>query len=89
MQYELPVDGLVAHYRDRPVHDGQDRVLSDDLTVSFVLGVDGHTGVAQHGLRPGGGDGDERLGVVFQGIADVVELAVNVLVVNFQVAEAG
>ena len=94
---ELRLDGFVADDGDGPVHDGQEGLLAHVGGVAGVFGMDGHAGVAEHGLRAGGGDGDvapifalrERENGVGQGIADVVELAVLFLVFHFQVGEGG
>ena len=86
---ELRVNGFVAHHRDDAAHDGQDDVATPDAVVAWVVGVDGYAGVAQHRLRAGGGDGHGPVGVILQRVADVVELSVHVLVVNFQVGEGG
>ena len=86
---ELHVDGVVPHHRYLPVHDGQDGLPAPYAVVARVVGVDGHCGVAQHGLRPGGGHGHPGGRVAGQRVADVIELAVDVLVIDFQVGQGG
>ena len=82
---ELRVNGLVAHHRDDAAHDGQYGVAAPDAVISRVFRMHSDPGVAQHGLRASGGYGHGPAGVVFQRVADVVEMPVHVLVVNFQV----
>ena len=58
--------------------------LADQVPVALVVGMDGHGGVAQHRLDPGGGDDDAVLAVA---VADRDELAVDLLVVDLDVGE--
>ena len=83
---ELHLDGLVAHDGYGPVHDGQHGLLAHEGGVAGVFGVHGHAGVAQHGLGTGGGHGYPAA-AVGQGVADVVELAVLLLVFHLQVGQ--
>ena len=48
-----------------------------------------HARVAQHGFGAGGRYGDVAAGLVFQRIADVVELAVDIVVVHLKVRQGG
>ncbi len=56
---ELPVHVGVGDHGNHPVHQGQHHALSNQMAVSFILGMDGYGGIAQHGLRTGGGKGQE------------------------------
>ena len=47
----------------------------------------GHAGVTKHSLGTGGCNRDERLGVILKWVTDVVEIAIHILVINFQIAE--
>jgi hypothetical protein len=56
--------------------------------VASVGWVDGDGGVAEHRLGAGGGD-DDRAGAVGEGIADGVELADALFVLDFEVGDGG
>ena len=79
---------LVAHDGDLPIHDRQDTGLADELLEVLVLGVDGHAGVAHHGLRAGGGHHD-LAAAVRQRIADVPQMTGLIHVLHLGVAEGG
>ena len=55
---EFQADRMVRHDGDAAAHDGQHGPASLQRQVAGVFGVHRHAGVAQHGLRPDGGDGD-------------------------------
>ena len=65
---------------------GRITAVAAQVPVALVLGVHGHGRVAQHGLGPGGGDGDAA-GAVREGVADVVEVAVDLLVLDLEVGQ--
>ena len=70
------------------IQQGQDHVLSDNRAVALILGVNADAGVTQHGFRTGGGD-DDLTGAVFQGIADVPQMAGLIHIFHFCVAKGG
>ena len=70
------------------IQQGQDHVLSDNRAVALILGVDADTGVTQHGFRTGGGD-DDLAGAVFQGIADMPQMAGLIHIFHFRVTKGG
>ena len=76
----IPNDGNL------PVHQRQDHCRSGQVCVAFVVGVDGHGRVAQHGFRACGGHGDRTAAVGIR-VADMVEMAVEVLVLHFEIGE--
>ena len=63
--------------------------MSDEIGEAFVFGVDCDGGVAEEGLGAGGGNGEMAGRVKGVGIADVVELAIDLLVDDFEVGEGG
>ena len=65
---------LVAHDGDLTAHQRQNAGLADEVLELLILRVDRYTGVAQHGLRTGGGD-DDITAAVAQRIADVPQVA--------------
>ncbi len=79
---------IVAHDRDLPVHDGQDALFANEMSELFVLRVDGHAGIAHHGLRTGGGD-HQIAAAVGQGIADVPHMAGLLGIFHLRVREGG
>jgi hypothetical protein len=85
----LRVGVLVGDHRDRAPDQGQHHALADQVAVSFVFGMDGNTGVAQHGLRPG--RGDHHIAAVLAGdrISDVPELALHLALLHFEVGDRG
>ena len=85
---ERGIDMLVGDDRQNPVGQGQPDLLADEFLESFILGIDRHGRVAQHGLRPGGGHG-QGAGTVGQGISDVVQGPRNVPVLHLQVGQGG
>ena len=83
---ELGVDRGVGHHRDLPADERQDERPADGGGVALVVGVDGHAGVAEHRLGPGGGHADRPV-TVGERIPDVDELAVDVLVLDLDVGQ--
>ena len=65
---------IVAHDGDLAVHNGQDAGLADQVLEFLVLRVHRHAGIAEHGLRPGGGDHDVTA-AVRQGVTDIPQIA--------------
>ena len=55
-------------------------------SITLVLGVDRHRGVAQQGLGPGGGHGEVAV-ARGQGIADIIEVAVVGVVLHLQIGQ--
>ena len=79
---------LVGHDGNAAAHQRQDDVLTDQILVALVGGVDGHGGIAQQGLGTGG----SHLHVsaaAHQGVTDVPEMAVLLLVVHLGVGDGG
>ena len=85
----LGVGIFVRDDGEPPAHDGQDRELADEIPVAFVIGMDRHRGVAQHGFQPGGRDRDRPPLPVFDGIGDVPELALDFPLFDLEVRDRG
>ena len=79
---------FVGHDGQLSANQGQDGVFAHQVLIALVVRVDGHAGVAQHGLGAGGGD-DELLIGVLDGIADVPEVAGHILVFHLRVRQGG
>ena len=83
---ELHLHIVVRDHGDFFVHDGQDHLLAHQVRVTLVRGVHSHAGIAQHGLRPGGGH-HHTLAAVGTGITDMPQVAGHILVHHFSVAD--
>lgn len=71
---ELHVDVVIGDEGDLLFGKRADGVFADEVTVAWVVGVDGDAGVAHEGFRTGGGDFDEAAGFAGDGVAHGVEL---------------
>ncbi len=85
---ELQINVIIGDHGNRPVREGQGDLAADDGCVALVFGIHGHSGVAQHGFRAGGGDDQVSL-AVGKGIADVPELARLIGVFHLVVRQGG
>ena len=79
---------LVAHDGDFLIQQGQDHVAAVEVLVALVLGVDGHGGIAQHGLGTGGGQLQLLTGLL-DGVQQVPEVAVLLLILHLGVGDGG
>src|SRR5438132_10050460 len=87
---EFPIhQNWVSHDWDSAVSQRQLDLLPDEAVVTWVFWVDGNAGVPQHGLRPRRRDGQMRSWILRQRIADVVELAGGVPVLDLDVGKRG
>ena len=84
----LGVRIFVGDDRDRAVHDRQAHGAADQRLVALVRRMHGNGGVAQHGLRPGGGDHD-LAGAVLQRIGEVPVEAIDLAGLDLQVGDGG
>ena len=78
---------LVGDDRDQPACQRQAHQFAHQGLVAFVVRMDGHGGVAQHGFWPCGGHDDEPLGIIRQRVFDVPEIAFELDTLDFQVAD--
>jgi len=85
---EILVHVFVGDDRHQAAGDGQLDQLADQVGVALVFGVHHHGGVAQHGLRPGGGH-DQGFVRTFDGVTDVPHEAVFFLALDFEVGHGG
>ena len=65
------------------------REAAVQVAVALVLGMHGDAGVAEHGLGPGGGDGDELAVAALDRVAEVPEMAVDLLLLHLEVGDRG
>ncbi len=79
---ERRVDVLVGHHRNAPPGERQLDLGADQMRVALVVRMNRDGGVAEHGLDPGGGDGDRP-------VRDRHELAVVVEVLDLDVGKRG
>ncbi|EKD34900.1 MAG: hypothetical protein ACD_75C02138G0001, partial [uncultured bacterium] len=85
---ELAVDVGIEDHRNHPIGKRQFNPNFPQMAVTFVFRMDGHPGVAEHCL------GSRRrhhhmAGAVGIGVADMVELALGILVFHLVVGESG
>ena len=85
---EIELDIIIGHDGQLAAHERQDRRLADEVLVALVRRVDRDAGVAEHGLRTGGGDG-EIVVAVLERVADIPERAGHVLVFDLCVRQGG
>ncbi len=83
---EFTVYVFIGDHRDAPPGQGQLHLPADQVTVPLVLRVHHDGGVAEHGLRPGGGD-DHAGAAVHARIADVPQAALDLPVIHLLVAD--
>lgn len=86
---EFGVDVVVGDDRDLAAGDRVVERGADQVPVALVLGVHRDRGIAEHGLHPGGGDNHMRLIVVERAVAQRHQFAVDVLVGDLEVGDAG
>ena len=85
---EIELDVIVGHDGQLAAHERQDRRLADEMLVALVRRVDRNAGVAEHGLRTGGGNG-EIVVAVLERVADIPERAGHVLIFDLCVGQGG
>ena len=86
---ELQIHVLVGHDGDLTVHQRQNAGLANQVLIPLVIGVNGHAGVAQHGLGTGCGHDNIAALLPFDGVFQVPEMARLVLVLHLRVGEGG
>ena len=83
---EIELDIIIGHDGQLAAHERQDGRLADEVLVALVRRVDRDAGVAEHGLRTGGGDG-EIVVAVLERVADIPERAGHVLIFDLGVRQ--
>ena len=79
---------LVADDGNLLVQQGQHHMAAVEMGVPGVLAVDGHSGIAQHGLRAGGGQLQHLAGLLDR-VQQVPEAAVLLLVLHLGIRDGG
>ena len=85
---ELHVHIGVGDDGDLLVQQGQQHLLAVQVLVALVVRMDGHGGIAQHGLGTGGGQNQELVGA-HNGVLQVPEAALLVLILHLGIGDAG
>ena len=85
----LRVGIVVGNDRQLAADQRQDRHLADQVLVALVVRVDGHAGVAQHGLRAGRGDDNVAPFFALDRISQVPHVALGFDLLDFQVGDGG
>ena len=84
----LHVGVLVADDGDLAAHQRQHHMAAVEMGVARVFGVDGHRGVAQHGLGAGGGQFQHLAGLLHR-VEQVPEMAGLLLILHLGVGNGG
>ena len=84
---KLLVHVLVGDHRDLPVREGELQHLSDEVLVALIVGIYRHSRISQHGLRAGGGDLHKAALLPHDGVVDVPEEAVLLLMDHLRVGD--
>ncbi len=82
---ELGIDQLSPYDRKRPTEDRKARRLADQMSVPLVVGMNGDRRVPEHRLRAR--RGDRHRAAALERILDVVEGAVDLLVLHLEVGD--
>ena len=83
---EIELDIIIGHDGQLTPDQRQDCRLADEMLVALVRRVDRDAGVAEHGLRTGGGDG-EIVVAVLERVADIPERAGHILILDLRVGQ--
>jgi hypothetical protein len=86
---ELGIDELVGDDRDLALGQRQENGLTEQSLVTLILGVDRYCGITQHRLGPRGRHHDIVRFVAHDGIALIVQRALDILVLYLLVSERG
>ncbi len=82
-------EDVIGDDRDLAIHQRQHDHLAVQMPVALVAGVHRDGGITQHGLRTRSRDDDVFAGQSHNGVANLVELALRLLVHHFQVRHRG
>ncbi len=85
---EVWIDVVVGDDRDHTACQRQGDLFADQVLVTLVVRVYGHRGVAEHGLRTGGGD-DDVAAAVGEWVFEVPHVAVFFLRDDLEVGDGG
>ncbi len=85
---EIHLHVVIVDHRDDPAGQRQADADAGQVAVALVVGMDRDAGIAEHGLRAGGGHHDIP-GAVGVRVADMVELALLVLVLDLVIGQGG
>ncbi|MBA7666669.1 hypothetical protein ES703_74750 [subsurface metagenome] len=69
------------------MYGGQDNLFAHHILKTFVFGVDRYRRITEYRFRAGGGYGDKFFIVIGKGIANVVKVPADILVLYFKVGE--
>ena len=80
---------FVGDDRNAPADQRQNGEFSDQIGEPGIGGMHRHRGVAEHGFRPRGGDGDETVGCALDRVFYVPEIAAHLPAFDFEVGNGG
>ena len=85
---EILINVIIGYDGDLSADERKDERFSDEVLVSFVLGVDCHRSITEQCLGAGRGDRDISV-TVLDGITDVPEMAFVLLVFDLRIGKGG
>ena len=85
---ELAVHEIIRDDGDFTIYKRQYERCAHNGRISFIRGVDGHRGVAEHGFGPRRGDAYESL-PAFKRVFEMIELALHLFVFGFLIRQRG
>ena len=85
----LRIGIFIGDDRDAASDQRQDRLLPHEMTIALVVRMHGNRGIAQHGLRPRGRDGDERVTQPPDRILEMPEMTLGLDLLHFEVGDGG
>ncbi len=85
---EILFDLMIEYHRDNPVGEGQADALAGQGAVALIVGMDRNRGITEHRFRPGRRH-HHVAGTVGIRVANMVELALGLLVFDLVVGQGG
>src|SRR5205814_10304305 len=83
---ELGVDLLVGDYLEATADQGQEAVVTNQVAVAVVLGIDRNRRVGKHRLGPNGGDGEDAVRALDR-VVDQVQLLAHLAVLDLEIGD--
>ena len=85
----LRIGIFIGDDRDATSDQREDRLLPHEMAIALVVRMHSNRGIAQHGLRPRGRDGDERITQTPDRILEVPEVALHLGLLYFEIGNGG
>ena len=85
---EFRVGQIVQNNRNLAVHERQMDFAAMQVEVALIAGIDGHSGIAQHGFRARGGHHEVTIRTHYL-VADMPEVTGGFIMLSFEVRDGG